>query len=172
MTLSEDAILTDNYRKEELSFVYLSAICAVAGYTCQRGPTPDVDSIDASVKSGGHIRVQIDVQLKSTSSPDLRRGNLHFRLRRKNYNDLAAPRQIPIILAVLELPRSQDEWLSCNADELILRRRLWWTSIMGEQQISAGSKTVIIPESQSLTPDSLSDLAGNIRERILESMRP
>lgn len=169
MTLSEDAILTDNYRKANLSFAYLSAICAMAGYTCQPGTSPDADSIDASVKSGGHIRVQIDVQLKSTSSPILRRGNLHFRLNRKNYNDLAVPRHVPIILAVLELPKSQDEWLSCNADELILRRRLWWTSIMGEQQISAGSKTVIIPESQLLTPDSLSDLAENIRERISES---
>ena len=42
-----DAILTDNDRKAELSFAYLAALAAKAGHTCQRGPQPDVDSIDA-----------------------------------------------------------------------------------------------------------------------------
>ena len=131
-----------------------------------------MDSIDAIVKFGGLFRPQIDFQLKSTSSPCLRRGNLHFQLPQKNYNDLAAPRHVPIILAVLELPENPGEWLNYDSNELVLRRRLWWISLEGEPQISAESKTVIIPESQLLTPDSLSDLAENIRERILESMRP
>lgn len=172
MTLSEDAILTENYRKAELSFAYLSAICAMAGYTCERGPSVDMDSIDASVRTGGVPRIRIDVQLKSTSSLDLIGGNLHFQLSRKNYNDLATLRQVPIILAVLELPASQDEWLSCDADELVLRRSLWWTSLAEEQQISAGSKTVIIPQSQLLTPDSLGELASRERELMLAPRRP
>ena len=172
MRLSEDAILTNDYRKAELSFAYLSAICAMAGYTCERGPSVDMDSIDASVRSGGVPRILIDVQLKSTSSPDLIGGNLHFRLSQKNYNDLADLRQVPIILAVLELPASQDEWLRCDADNLVLRRRLWWTSLRGEQPISAGSKTVIIPQSQLLTPDSLRELAANERELMLEPRSP
>lgn len=167
MTLSEDAILTDNYRKEELSFVYLSAICAVAGYTCQRGPTPDLDSIDAVIKAGGYVRPQIDVQLKSTSAPILIGGDLHFRLRQKNYNDLAGPRQNPTILAVLELPEDPIEWLSCDAERLILRRRLWWVSLERESPIQAGSRTIVAPRTQLLTPDSMRAIVADARERFI-----
>lgn len=169
MTLSEDAILTENYRKSELSFACLSAICAMAGYTCQRGPDPDLDSIDAIVKAGGFARPQIDVQLKSTSAPDLKGGVLHFRLSRKNYDDLAGLRQNPTILAVLELPPDPAEWLSCDEERLILRRRLWWISLEGSPQ---DSRTVRIPQSQFLTPDSLKELVANARERFTSARNP
>lgn len=33
----DEAILTDNDRKAELSFAYVAAFAAPAGYTCQRG---------------------------------------------------------------------------------------------------------------------------------------
>jgi len=172
LTLNEDAILTNNYRKSELSFACLSAICAVAGYTCQRGPGPDLDSIDAIVKAGGFARPQIDVQLKSTSTPDLKGGALHFRLRRKNYNDLARPRQNPAILAVLELPSDPAEWLNCDEEKLILRRRLWWISLEGKPEIQAGSITVRITQSQFLTPDSLKDLISDARQRFTSARNP
>lgn len=172
MTLNEDAILTDNYRKSELSFACLSAICAVAGYTCQRGPDPDLDSIDAIVKAGGFARPQIDVQLKSTSAPDLKGDVLHFRLSRKNYNDLVGPRQNPAILAVLELPSDPAEWLNCDAERLILRRRLWWISLEGNPPLQAGSRTVRIPQSQFLTPDSLKDLIADVRQRFTSARIP
>ena len=48
-----DDSISDNQRKAELSFAYLSALCAMLGYTCQRGPTPDEDSIDATVRARG-----------------------------------------------------------------------------------------------------------------------
>ena len=172
MTLSEDAILTDNYRKSELSFACLSAICAMAGYTCQRGPDPDLDSIDAIVKAGGFARPQIDVQLKSTSTPDLKGGVLHFPLSRKNYDDLAGLRQNPAILAVLELPPDPAEWLNCDAERLILRRRLWWTSLEGSPPIHTDSRTVRIPQSQFLTPDSLKELVAEARERFTSTRNP
>ena len=96
-----DAILTDNDRKAQLSFAYLSALAAKAGYTCQPGPQPDVDSIDATVRCGDRLRTQFDVQLKATSTPDKKEDGLHFRLPRKNYNDLTAARMSPLILVVL-----------------------------------------------------------------------
>lgn len=172
MTLSEDAILTENYRKSELSFACLSAICAMAGYTCQRGPDPDLDSIDAIVKAGGFARPQIDVQLKSTSVPNLKDGVLRYRLRRKSYNGLAGLRQNPAILAVLELPPDPDEWLNCDAERLILRRRLWWVSLEGSPPLHADGGTVRIPQSQFLTPDSLKELAAEARERFTSTRNP
>lgn len=65
----DDAILSDNDRKAELSFAYLVALAAHAGYTCQRGPQPDVASVDATIRSGDETGTQFDVQLKATSTP-------------------------------------------------------------------------------------------------------
>ena len=93
-----DGILTDNDRKAELSFAYLASLAAKAGYTCQRGPQPDVDSIDATIRSGDPMRTQFDVQLKATSTPNKKEDGLHFRLSRKNYNDLITTRMTPLIL--------------------------------------------------------------------------
>ncbi len=77
-------LLSDNDRKAELSFAYLSALAAKAGYTCQRGPLPDVDSIDATVRTGDPMRTQFDVQLKSTASPQIGDdGDLRFPLKIK-----------------------------------------------------------------------------------------
>ena len=46
-----DGILRENDRKAELSYAYLHALAAKAGYTCQRGPQPDVDSVDSVVRA-------------------------------------------------------------------------------------------------------------------------
>ena len=43
-----DAILSDNQRKAELSHAFVAALAAKAGYTVQRGPEPDMDSIGES----------------------------------------------------------------------------------------------------------------------------
>jgi hypothetical protein len=42
-------IITDNQRKAALSFSYLAAISAKCGYTCEKGPSDDMDSIDALI---------------------------------------------------------------------------------------------------------------------------
>lgn len=158
------AILGDNHRKSELSFAYLAALSAIAGYTCQRGPQPDVDSIDATVRAGGSMRPQIDVQLKATSSPRRLVDGLHFQLGRKNYEDMRMPRLCPAILVVLELPMAPAEWLDCSADRLILRRCAWWQSLSEYPEADSDSKVVVIPESQRLDLDAiirLMDLAGH-----------
>ena len=143
-----DAILTDNDRKAELSFAYLAALAAKAGYTCQRGPQPDVDSIDATIRSGDSMRTQFDVQLKATSTPDRKDDGLHFRLSRKNYDDLTAARMTPLMLLVLELPSDEAEWLECSVEHLTMRRCCWWESLSGSGPMDAGSKTIVIPTVQ------------------------
>lgn len=159
-----DAVLADNDRKEELSYAYLSALSAMAGYTCERGPVPDRDSVDASLKAGGLLRPQIDVQLKATSSASRSRGNLHFRLARKNYDDLRILRMCPIILVVLELPEEQSDWLQSDAERLILRRCARWLSLRGHPEIAMESTTVYIPESQLLDVDELVRLMDLARQ--------
>lgn len=162
-----DTILSANQRKAELSFAYLAALSAFAGYTCQRGPEPDLDSIDATIRSGDSMRSQFDVQLKATSVPDRRQDGIHFRLHRKNYNDLTLKRQSPLILVVLELPIHENDWLVCTADQLLLRRCAWWMSLRGHTPIDAGSRVVKIPDTQRLTETSLEQLMNRSRGRTL-----
>ena len=162
-----DTILTTNQRKAELSFAYLAALSVFAGYTCQRGPEPDQDSVDATIRSGDSMRSQFDVQLKSTSVPDRRQDGLHFRLRQKNYNDLTLKRQSPLILVVLELPTEEKDWLECAAGHLLLRRCAWWMSLRGRAPIDTGSKVLVIPDTQRLNETSLEQLMARARGRTL-----
>ena len=159
-----DAVLIDNHRKAELSFAYLAALSAMAGYTCQRGPQPDVDSIDATVRAGGSMRPMIDVQLKATSSPTRRAsGLLALNLDQKNYNDLRVGRTSPAILVCLELPNDPSDWLHCDANKLVLRRCAWWESILDYPEIDTESKDIVFPEIQRF------DLAA--MQRIMELTR-
>lgn len=155
--------MNDNQRKAELSYSYLSALCAMLGYTCQRGPTPDDDSIDATVRTRGSNRPVFDVQLKATSSPEWHTDGLHFRLRRKNYDDLKEDRTLKAILVVLELPAASEEWLDCSAESLIIRRCAWWEWLWGYPDIDGDSKVITIPESQRFDLDAMYLLMERIR---------
>ena len=158
-----DAILSDNDRKAELSFAYLAALAAKAGYTCQRGPQPDVDSIDATIRSGDAMRTQFDVQLKATSTPKRREDGLHFRLSMKNYNDLTTTRMSPLILLVLELPADEAKWVECSVEHLTMRRCGWWESLSGSEPTDAGSKTIVIPTAQRLGLAGIAPLMAQLR---------
>ena len=157
-------VMNDNQRKAELSFAYLSAVCAMAGYICQRGPMPDDDSVDATVRTRGSKRPVFDVQLKATSSPTWRADGLHFNLKRKNYDDLREDRTLEIILVVLELPDTPGQWLECGSEQLVMRRCAWWESLSGSPEISTESKVIIIPESRRFGLEAMSALMDRIRQ--------
>lgn len=157
------ALLIDNHRKAELSFAYLSTLSAMAGYTCQRGPEPDVDTIDATLRAGGTKRPVLDVQLKATSSPVWRSDGLHFRLSRKNYDDLREDRTVKIILVVLELPEDANDWLQCEVEHLALRKCAWWDWLADAPDIDDASQTVVIPADQRFDLATMEGLIDKIR---------
>ena len=151
---SSHAVLSDNDRKEDLSFTYLSALSAFAGFTCDAIPRKDRRSIDAIV---GGRNTQINVQLKSTSSPNWHADGLHFQLPRNNYDSLRNS-AVPAILVVFELPTDEQEWLDCNSDRLIMRKCAWWLSLKGYPEVDTASRVVIVPRSQLLNVDELNRL--------------
>ena len=152
-------ILTDDERKANLSFAWLSALATLSGYTCERGPHPDRNSVDAVVRTGRPPDGQIDVQLKATSSPDVKDDGLHFEVRNPNYEHLRAPKRFcPIILVVMELPNDLSDWYVCDTQQLILRKRAWWQSLRGYQEITGNSRVVTLPEANLLSPDTLRHL--------------
>ena len=159
-----DALVHSPDRKAELSFAYLGALCAYVGYTCQRGPQPDRGSVDATVRAGGTMNPQFDVQLKATAVPDRKEDGFHFRLPANNYAHLAEPeRTSPILLVVLELPSCEEDWLICTEQELALRRCAWWASLRGAEPTDQQTITIIIPNDQRLAPDTLRELMERVR---------
>ncbi|MDE0101241.1 MAG: DUF4365 domain-containing protein [Bryobacterales bacterium] len=158
------ALLTDNQRKAEISHAYLAALAARDGYSMQRGPDPDVDSIDATIRRGAPDWGLIDTQLKATANARRREDGLHFRLKRKNYNDLVRSRAAPLVLVVLELPPNELEWLDCTPDRLIIRKCGWWCSLSGQEPMDAGSRTIVIPSSQRISGSGLAPLFAQVRE--------
>lgn len=161
-------ILDTNAQKEHFSITYLKAIATSAGFSLDE-PRVDADSIDANIRAKGRGRPQVDVQLKATSSPDIKTDGLHFQLSRKNYDDLRTPdRIVPAILAVHELPTLEADWFTCNSRESVLRSKMWWMSLVGYPSIDTASKTVILPKGQLLTPASLT----TILKQISQGLRP
>ena len=156
------AALTNNQRKEKLSIAWLSAMASIAGFASSV-PVPDTDSIDMTLSANGPLSPKLDVQMKATASPRVSQSGLHFVLQKKNHNDLCADRAIPLILVIVELPKSESEWIDFTTDDVVLRRRAWWTSLKGEEVISNQSKTIIVPKSQLFDVNVLIDLMVKAR---------
>lgn len=157
------AALTNEGRKEKLSLAWLTAMASVAGFTWQI-PDADSDSIDLTLSARGPRRPKLDIQMKATASPVVRRDGLHFRLNRKNYDDLREDRAIPLILVVLELPFKDSQWIDIAEKKLVLRRRVWWASLRGQRPIEQESRTIVVPGDQRLDVNVLIDLMIRSRE--------
>lgn len=156
-------------RMEHMSEAFLKALCAVNGYTMTK-PTDDNDGVDQEIKCKGwptddHTTYQsprFDVQLKSSYSGFERKlnGELTYKLRAKNYNDLVATnRATPLILVVLMMYESIEEWTEQTEDYLKITKCAYWVNLQGEEPTNnTGTKTIVIDENKLLTAESLKEL--------------
>lgn len=160
-------------RKEELSFAYISALCAIAGISLDR-QFHDDDSTDATLKKlvtlsdGQRFQSILRIQLKSTSSPLKYRDNkdsVAYTLKTKNYNDLRTLSTTPIVLALLILPENEDEWLIWTQEDLMLKGRMYWKSFKDSPEIeNINNITISIPKANYLNADTLLELLQNAAE--------
>jgi len=97
-------------------------------------------------------------------TPDEKSDGLHFRLKRKNYNDMVMPRTVPLLLVVLELPSDESEWMDCTPERLILRKCGGGLSLAGRDPLDAKSRTVVIPRSQRIGRSGLVPLFARDQE--------
>ena len=162
-------------QKEQFSLAYLHAVATVAGFALS-DPRVDEDSIDITVSASGRgqapRRPKLDVQLKCTSSHMLYEDGIHFRLERKNYDELRVDgEEAPIvshILVVLLVPENCADWMLHTEQELILRHCAYWCSLKGMPPIPKDTQdkiTVLLPRRQVLTPDALNDIMQRIGNR-------
>ncbi len=156
--------MTPNIQMEEFSLAYISAVAAVSG--CQViNPRLDYNSVDGMLRSSEGRQPQIDFQAKATSQDFLRGENIHFPLKKKNYEDLRDDIMIPRILIVVLMPREPEWRLTQTPDELCLRHCGYCLSLEGQpEKPNEATTTVSIPTSNIFDRSHLRDLmtkAGN-----------
>lgn len=125
-----DAIMFSTDREEAISRAYVSAVAAAAGYTIAE-MNLDRDGVDVQVRAGGSMRPSLDIQLKATVNLGHQvDGVFRYPLKRRNYDLLREVTMVPRVLVVLDLPKSEPDWISVRDSELLIRRCAYWTSIL------------------------------------------
>lgn len=147
-------MLSENDKKEELSYAYVHAVSSYAGYSCER-TSKDRDSIDTRICAKGNLTSNsktsspsIEIQLKATCDlAEKDNDNYSFPLPIKNYDDLRAKSLCARYLVILDLPADQKDWLTLSKDSLVKKRCAYWVSLLNEPEVPNNTnKTVYIPK--------------------------
>lgn len=163
--------------ESELSYAYLHAVAAKAGFACEvAGRHSDSNGIDATLTAwgpfvgGGFLQeVDLKIQLKATVATPADHGDTlsYFFKGRKQYDDLRSQEvATPRLLVVLFLPAAQDQWLCCSAEQLMLRRCAYWVSLRGAPALATDTGgTVQLPKAQAFTDQALTRLVTRLSQR-------
>ncbi len=164
--------LNTNIMKEQFSIAFCRALAACAGMNFSKD---DYDTgLDGAFKSvsrrpnGEYYPdgAQIEFQAKSTSTFVIEEEVLIYDLEAKNYRDLILTDIAwPRILIVYLLPSDQEQWMTINDDDIIMRYGAYWYSLRGlEDRDNISTVRVRIPLTNKLTPDELKRLFDLTRE--------
>ena len=144
--MNPDSLLSIPDQEELLSKAYAHAVAARAGYVTAAYER-DRDGVDMRIQAGGVMRPALELQLKATINLGDGGDYVRFPLQRRNYELLRLEAQTPRLLVVLELPNDPDQWMDITADELVIRHRAYWLSLLGRDETdNETSVTVHIPK--------------------------
>lgn len=160
--------------KEDLSICYLKMIAATNGIALD-SISHDEDSVDAVIKKKINLdkmdfwfNSQISVQLKSTSSISqysIGESEVTYRLKTKNYNDLCLPATMPSILALLILPKDQEEWIQWTPEELMMKGKMYWFNLQKcKPSDNKGTVSIKIPLENILNNETINHLLERVAE--------
>ncbi len=166
-------LLTENNIEAELSYAYLHAIAAKAGFGCKVGDRHDDGAgVDAIIRFKERLAPDVvftesvvEIQLKATTTqPKLRNERWPFFLRRKHYDKLrVSDIGLRRFLVVLFLPENADEWLAHTADQLLLKRCAYWCSLRGAADTgNETGQTVYLPQTNVVSVSGLRDLMTRV----------
>lgn len=118
----------------------------------------------------------IEAQVKCTSSPDIHGDHIRYKLKVKNYNELAGPDyEMPRFLFLVLAPVDPFAWSHATEDHLLLSHAAYWLCLHDQQPLpppenkskTDSTRTVYVPRANLLTVDSLHDLfAEDYRELV------
>lgn len=144
---------------EQLSFAYVRAVAAQAGYSVIDNIYPDLNSRDGIISANWGGNPQINFQAKATTRKPSEEGTLAIPLNIKNYNDLRHRARVPHILIVLHMPKDSSDWLNQTDDELCLRHCAYWMRLAGmPARSNRYTVTVHVPMSQVFNGSQLDSL--------------
>mgnify|MGYP001595810752 FL=1 len=166
-------MLTENDVKEALSRSYVQAICCMGGYNY--GTDAKDYGFDFTIKeilrrpSGKHCPsgLNLEIQIKATTDYKLSKTEVEYKLRNKNYNDLAMKSDATKrILVILLLPIEKAEWLKQDAEALIMKKCAYWCYLEGNgQKDNEESKTTIqIPLKNVFSVENLTKIMDTIKK--------
>ena len=167
--------LSENNIKAELSYAYLHAVAARAGFACEvAGRHSDNAGVDARLlvpeerldPTSVYTEFTFGVQLKATSQqPAFEDGRYSFWLEDVKRYDKLRQRSgpFPTVLAVLFLPEDATVWLEQTEEALIARRCVYWTSLWDAPATeTATGKTIYLPQANILSVEGLRDVARRL----------
>jgi hypothetical protein len=166
--------MTDNDIMAELSYAYLHAVVARAGFGCKTGGRIDDGSgVDAFVRVPERLdpdcnlwNFDIEIQLKATHRPAraLKGRYSYFFQGIARYDRLREPGSpLPKILVVLFLPKDPADWLTLTEKSLVARRCAYWVSLKGAPPSTNDTgQTIYIPRSQVLSVAGLREIATRL----------
>ena len=164
-------MLPRNQRQEALSLAYVQAVAAKAGVICisagwDVGIDVSLRTVEIPGQRRGPGKVQLDLQLKSTTRGNIRNDHLMYDLDVKNYDDLrVSAAMCPRLLVVLVLPEEEADWLGQSAEELILRHCAYWTWLGNAVPTTAvATVRVAIPVSNVFSVAALQALIARLEQ--------
>lgn len=146
-------------KKELFSFAHALAVISAAGYNYSE-PRIDLNSVDFSIRgTADDVAFPypcLDVQIKCTSHIMLSSDSVHYRLKRKNYDDLRRAGAQPRILLLVIVPKGDQQWLRTREGSYTrLSHCGYWISLRGMPSVEQAKITLSIPRSQHFTAASL-----------------
>jgi hypothetical protein len=157
-------------KQEQFSIAYARAIAAPLGFNPGKFDV-DNDSVDILFTAQYDIKSkirspEINIQLKCTKYIFSEDNLLHYRLPVKNYNDFRGKNiSNPRYLVVLCIPPNEDDWLSVNESEMILRYSAYWFSLKYiTETVNTETVTTKIPKTQLFNKESFKMLMDKASE--------
>lgn len=166
-------MLSENDIKSELSYAYLHAVSAHAGFACSStGRHLDGAGVDAQVDVKRRLHphslltcFSLHFQLKATSQKiAVVQGCCSYSLAVPHYDKLRDTSiSTPRFMVLFELPEAAEQWLNVGSEQLIARKCGRWVSVRGAPSVeNTSSIAVKIPLINVLTPDSLREIATRV----------
>ena len=167
--------ITENHQLESLSRAYLAAVCAKAGLILKTGNFDygiDVDIaevISRPKNAGSGNRFfegnQIRFQLKCTKNYIEENDMIYYDLDSENYNDLCEPANPSKLLGLFVLDGDFNSSIVYSENELILKRCLYWFSLLNaEKTANKSSVRIAIPKQNLICPTSINSLFQLLKE--------
>lgn len=112
---------------------FIQALANAGGFTTSR-MNLDLEGVDLQIAhpgaQGTSRSPRVEIQVKTSASPEIRDGAIRHRLQMAHFNNLAGEGfQIPRFLAVVSVPADFTRFAVCTDDHMRLATAAYWLSL-------------------------------------------